>query len=109
MMNRLEIFNLLKVQPSGLLVKNVQIGLWGKSLTLEFLYGVEEYRPFRLQLKDCRDIHWEITGDPDERDKYADVLGIFLGEEHYKKPINIATHVFELSISYDEMIVEKSW
>jgi hypothetical protein len=109
-MDRLKIYTLLGVQPLGLLTKDIQITLWGTQLALDCLYDPENPKPFQLIFKDCHHIRWELTNiDVDERDVLADVVAILLGEDGHRQPAVITTDIFEISVLYGKVIVNRSW
>ncbi|MBE2192578.1 MAG: hypothetical protein IAE83_00200 [Anaerolinea sp.] len=107
MLNEHEVFRALGVAPAGLLITGIQTILWGSEIRFVCLYDPDHPRTFRMIFKDTLSILWEVFDRVDERDTTADVIGILFDNENRK--CIITTDVFEISVSYGQLIFEKDW
>ncbi len=86
---------------------NAETRLWGKEWVVGFDYNPwDDNKHFRLIFKECTSVHWDAYADEDERDAEADVIGIHVGED---EPATIHTDLFEISVAYGELVIEKDW
>lgn len=105
--DRYDIFRLLNVPPRGIFVTGIHTTLWGREFRLSCIYDPDASKPFLMIFKGVHSISWTPWDDVDERDSLADVIGIILDTENRK--CIITTDVFEISISYGELLFEKDW
>jgi hypothetical protein len=101
----------LKLEQGAWLITKVESRLWGKELTFHALYDVTQpATQFRLIFRNCRRVNWELIDvNVDEHDTTADVMGMDLGEDQHRKPAVINAGIFEIAITYGEMVIEKDW
>jgi hypothetical protein len=107
------IFEALDLARGAWLLGRIGQRRWGHELTFHALYDPEEpHTTFRLVFKDCRKIVWDAFGIEDETDEndiqQADVLGMDIGEPQHRKPAIITTDLFEIAVSYGELLIEKT-
>jgi hypothetical protein len=102
---------LLHIPAGGLGVMGIESRLWGKEYVISFLYNpLTHDKSFRIIFKDCTHYQWDTTGSEiDERDVNADVIGFEIGLDQHRKPAVLTTDLFEISILYGSLEVEKDW
>ena len=105
--DRYEIFGLLGAPPRGIFITGIHMALWGREFSLSCIYDPDASKPFLIVFKEVLSISWTLWDDVDERDTIADVIGIILDTENRK--CIITTHVFEISVSYGQLVFEKDW
>lgn len=89
------------------LIKTVNVSLWGNEITFECLYNPENPIPYQMVFKDCQEIQWTVHDLELVNELQADLFGISLGENHHRKSAVITTDIFEISILYDQFILNK--
>ncbi len=99
-----EIFELLGVEKGKLTLQRVEISTWGTEVQLDCAY---EGDPFQLVFEEVRSLQWDVRGYPDERDEYADIIGLLLGEGDHHEAAIIVTDVCEIAILYGNMLLLK--
>ncbi len=101
----------LRLEQGGWLITSIESNLWGKDLTFHALYDITQPEThFRLKFRNCRKLNWElIDWDVDERDTTADVMGMDLGEDQHRKAAVINAGIFEVIITYGELVIQKEW
>jgi hypothetical protein len=107
----LEWHELLDVPMGGLGVIGIESRLWGKEYVVHFLYNpLTQDKPFHILFKDCSSYRWDTVGSEiDERDVNADVIGFGIGLDQHRQPAVLTTDLFEISIHYGSLVVEKDW
>ncbi|VXD15229.1 conserved hypothetical protein [Planktothrix serta PCC 8927] len=101
-------YHLLGLGGFTSLIKSINVSLWGNEITFQCLYNPEEPIPYQIIFKDCQEIRWDVYDSELANELQADLFGISLGEDHHRKPALITTDIFEISILYDQFILEKS-
>ena len=123
-MDRLKLTELLDLHPYGTLtVTRLDVSQWGHELALHCVYDPgEPGKPasFRLLFTDCRELHWRVyahtlspassNGSP--ADSPADIaptplVNIRLGTDQHRKPANILTDTFGLTVLYGALRLER--
>ena len=105
-----QIYNKLKAlgyDPHYMLVINIKPMLFGKDLIFECECGDPNEPLFRLILKDCTDMRWEVFGDdPDtnEPEARADIIGITRDDSGEATCIH--TDLFEATVAHGETILD---
>ena len=82
-----------------------------KEYVVHFLYNpLTQDKPFHILFKDCSSYRWDTVGSEiDERDVNADVIGFGIGLDQHRQPAVLTTDLFEISIHYGSLVVEKDW
>jgi hypothetical protein len=98
----------------GWLINSITAKRWGNELTFDAHYdGSQPDTTFKIIFKDCHKIEWLAFGiefEFHENDiARTVVIGMDVGEDQHRKPAIITTNLFELWITYGELIVEKDW
>jgi len=108
--NNTNLFALLGVPADGLRIDRVEFRLWGKEHLFSFVYqpGANE-RSFTVLFKDCHTYTWSAMADIEDGNTTAKVLGVDLGGDGYRKPATITTDVFEVTVGYGELVIDKDW
>jgi hypothetical protein len=108
--SEMKLFDLLGVPPAGLAIERVEFRLWGKEHLFNLIYnpGVDDW-PFQLLFKDCHTYTWSAMADIDDGNAPAEVMGIDLGSDQYRQPATITADVFEVTVGYGELVVQKDW
>lgn len=111
-MDKLKIAEALGSHPYGAFwIQAMRVDGWGRDLAFDCLYepgAPSKPVPFQLTLKDCREMrlrvyaHADGTGMP-----AASIVNISLGTGQHRKPANILTDYFGLTVSYGELVIEK--
>jgi hypothetical protein len=108
-MERAAIARALNAWPSGAFwIDTVQIGGWGATLTFACRYqpdGTDAMLSFRLVLAECRDIHWRVYAHVNGGGPVA-LADIRLGSDQHRKPANILTDSFGLTVLYGTLTIE---
>lgn len=104
-----KIWDALGVEPGGYCVTGVDIQRWGNRVVIHCAYTPWETpdKLFQLIFTDCTAIYWETYGDEFDLVKPdASVIGFHLEDN---KPAVIHTHIFEVTITYGSMTIQKQW
>lgn len=81
-----------------------------RTRSLEITADDEEEREFRLIFKDFHLMSWEVFQDEyDPGRENVDVIGFDLKEHEGRKTAVLHTDVFEIIVSYAELVIEKDW
>ncbi len=108
-MERSVIARALDAWPSGAFwFDGVQIGEWGATLTFACRYqpdGTDKTLSFHLVLRECRDIHWRAYAHVSGNGPVA-LADIRLGSDQHRKPANILTESFGLTVLYGKLAIE---
>lgn len=108
--DRFEIYRLLDAEPRGLIVKKLEIKLWGNEIWLDLEYYDEPPKQFQIIFKECAGLQWTVIDDRvDERDMFADVIGLTFGEEGNHRIAVLHTDIFEVVVNYGNMTIVKDW
>jgi len=98
----------LKLSDGAWLINQVIVNYAARAL--EIIADYDEGRAFRLIFRDFHLLSWQILEEKhDPRIINADVIGMDIGEEHHRKPAVLATDMFEIIVSYAELVIEKDW
>ncbi len=88
---------------------------WGHELLLECTYEPSigsQPIPFQIRLRDCREMQWRLyahlRAPEDQAATTAMLVNIHLGRDNHRKPLNVLTDFFGLTVSYGELIIQKS-
>jgi hypothetical protein len=110
-MQTIDAISALKLEQGGWLITQVESKLWGRNLVFHALYDVTQpHTQFTLTFHDCYRVQWElIDREVDEREIHADVMGMDLGQDQHRKSAVINARIFEIAITYGEMVIEKDW
>ncbi len=109
MTGRTQIYELMGVPAQGILLTDARVQLWGKELLLDCLYAPwESSKSFQVLFINCKEIHWEFYGNGGI-DTLADVIGILLGADEYRKPAVVNTTMFEVIVLYGKLTIIKDW
>lgn len=116
-MDTLKLTEQLELHPYGALtIDALHIRQWGQQITLTCTYDPgEPGKPaqFDLIFNDCRDLRWRVYSHnlgTTQGDSPAPtpVVNLTLGTGGHRKPANILTDSFGLSVLYGEYIVERA-
>ncbi len=104
------VFDRLGLPTGSLTVTGIHVAHWGGELTLDCLY---QYPPtektFRLIFKHCTGVQWNIANPKESDGAVAQMLTHDLGDPDHQRTARIATVLFEVIVSYGELVVEKGW
>lgn len=117
-MDRLKLTEMLDLHPYGALtVEGMQLINWGRDVIFTCTYDPgEPGKParFRLVFADCRDIRWRIythisldAADGVSPMPPTPVINLTLGTDGHRKPANLLTDTFGLSVVYGALRVER--
>jgi hypothetical protein len=109
-----EIFEALNLARGAWLINELTVNQWGIELTIHALYDPEEAdTQFQITFKDCRKTVWDAFDVEDaiaeNNALQADVIGMDIGEAQHRKPAVITTDLFEIAITYGELVIQKDW
>src|SRR5215470_17297823 len=115
-MDRQQLAEALGAHPYGAFwVKDIHLFGWGSEVIFECLYepgAPADPVPFQLVLKDCRDIQWRVYAHlqpPDDRTLPAtSLVNVHLGAGDHRKPLNILTDSFGITVTYRALKIERS-
>jgi hypothetical protein len=109
-MDKLKIAEMLDSHPYGAFsIRDMRLTGWGKDVVFECLYepgAPGKPVPFQVMLKDCRDMHWRVYAHGDGQ-VAATIVNINLGTGQHRKPAQILTDYFGLTVLYGEVVIEK--
>jgi|FLYN01.1.fsa_nt_gi hypothetical protein len=109
-MDKLKIAEALGSHPYGVFwIQALRLEGWGRDLVFECVYepgGPSQPVPFLLTLKDCREMRWRVYAHADGLPS-ASIVNIILGTGQHRKPANILTDYFGLTVLYGEYVIEK--
>lgn len=104
------IFDHLGLPTGSLSVNGVQIEQWGSKLVLDCIYRYPpDEKLFRLIFKRCSGLQWSIAQTNPISSPTAQILTHDLGDPDYQRTARIVTVLFEVIVSYGELVVEKGW
>lgn len=108
--DNLKIFQLLDVPPHGILIKSIQLILFGKEIILDCLYNPDQPKDFKIRLENCSKLSWELYGELDERDTFLDPIDILFPDDPQQEPVTIFTaEGLEMIVWCKEVSVQKEW
>lgn len=102
-------FALLGLGNSTSLITNVQVTLWGKEVFIDCVYDPDERLPYRFVFSDCQEIKWNLLFPEDACDPEADIFDFLVGKENHSKPALFHTDIFDITILYGSLKLEKNW
>ena len=103
-------YTLLELGPATSLVTNVLVTKWGSDVLVSCTYDpLGSRRPYQLFFNDCREVRWEVIHPEDVEDAEADLIGFSMGAAGHQGAALIHTDLFELSVLYGSLTVEKDW
>lgn len=90
------------------IVTGITLSNWGSQVLLDCIYDPTGDRlPYQLLFQACREVRFDVH-DLEEVGEYeADLIGVNLGKNNYEKSAIIYTDIFEISLLYKQMTVEK--
>lgn len=102
------------LKPFGLgdfvsLITKYHLCFWGNELCFECVYDPISRKPYKIIFFNCTKIIWSIYSPENTKDTEADIIDIQLGKDKFQQPAIIYTNIFELSILYESLKVEKDW
>jgi hypothetical protein len=109
-MDKLKLAEALGSHPYGVFwIHDLRLVGWGQDLVFECVY--EPGAPskpvrFQLVLKDCREMRWRVYSHADGATP-ASIVNIAFGTGQHRKPANILTDAFGLTVLYGEYVIEK--
>ncbi len=105
------IFEALHLAIGAWLITGIEYKRWNRDLVFNAIYDdSREDTVFHVIFKDCQYINWFAMGDEvDAHHAAVDVIGMEIGEGAHRKPAMITTDLFEVSITYGELVIEKDW
>lgn len=99
----------LALENGGWFIYRLDVNYGARTLAIDAEY---DGKPFVLRFKDFHLFSWQFFRDEDEydpREILADVLGFDLGERGGRKSAVIHADLFEIIVSYSEMVLQKDW
>ncbi|MBZ0275373.1 MAG: hypothetical protein K8I60_04480 [Anaerolineae bacterium] len=110
-MDRSMIARVLDAWPSGAFwIDAVQVLDWGARLVFDCRYqpdGTDKMMTFQLVLNDCRDLRWRVYAHSGGSGPVT-LVDIRLGTDQHRKPANILTDSFGLTVLYGSQEVKSS-
>lgn len=108
-MDQHKITDILNLPPGSLItLTSLQVALWGQDLLFD---GESEAVPFRLILRDCRDVRWQLYAhmQVEGRPPFppANIANFSAGRDQHRSPLRLLTDYFGLSVSYGQLIIER--
>ena len=112
-MDKPKLAELLGAPPDTVFqINDLQLIGWGSDVVFECIYQVESaHIPFQMILRDCREMHWRIYAHPGGDVKTrppAALVNLRLGSDQHRKPLNMLTDFFGLTVLYGALVIEKS-
>jgi hypothetical protein len=103
-------YHLLRLGDLTSLITDIEVSLWGSELSFRCVYDpIGKRLPYKLIFQDCQDIRWTVHDLEEVNEQEADLIGISLGENEYRQPAVIHTDIFEVSILYRNIKIDKDW
>jgi hypothetical protein len=105
-------FNTENLGHGAWLVERVEIIKWGTEVVVHGIFypDLPDTTKFQLNFKNCQLTTWEtIENEFDARNVEADVIGFDVYHEDKSNRAVINTDLFELTITYGELVVHKDW
>src|SRR5690349_3915935 len=86
-------------------INDMQLLGWGSDIVFVCVYQAEAaHIPFQMILHDCREMHWRIYAHPGSSDDQtrppAALVNLRLGSDQHRKPLNMLTDYFGLTVLY---------
>ncbi len=106
-LDRYAIFQRLNVAPRGIFIVAMHIEFSG-TLVFECQYDPEKREPFQLIFEGCKHIACRWNSEAATSPDVADVVSMFLGEGNYQEQAIIHTDLFEITLSYQRLIIQKA-
>lgn len=109
MTNMPDDYALLNLGGLTSLIKNVKVSGWGTEVSFECIYDpTGERSPYVLVFEECREIKWNVHDPEEAEEAEADLFGIHLGKDAHRKPALIHTDIFEISLLYGNLRLQKA-
>jgi hypothetical protein len=102
------LWKLLDLSPGALYIQNVHLSHNESTLTLDCRAISDAYpkgRAFQIMFKNCRDVRWQAV-DPHANESMPQALGLYLGEEEHHKPAVVYTGSTEMTVLYNELVID---
>ena len=106
------VFDMEKLERGAWLVERVEIVKWGTEVVVHGIFypDLPDTTKFQMVFKSCQLTTWEtIENEFDDRNVEADVIGFDVYLEEKGKRAVISTDLFELAITYGELVIHKDW
>jgi len=91
------------------LITKIEISSWGEKIIIDCVYDPDDRLPYKLIFHNCRKIEWNLIFPESITDVEADIIDFLPGKNSYEQPAYFYTDIFDLSISYGELEIVKSW
>lgn len=88
------------------LVSSIVIDQWGHEVTLICTDYLSREKSV-IKFHKCTTVTLSVYGENINSTMLADIIGLDLGEEHYRKSAVIHTDIFEALISYDRLDIQQ--
>lgn len=102
------LWQLLNLPTGSVYIHNIQLSHKNSTVILDCYAQTEmaqKDKPFKLIFTHCRDVQWQAV-DPNSGSDIVQAVALYLGEKMGNKPAVVYTGSTEMSIIYDDVIVE---
>lgn len=106
------VLNMKNLHRGGWLIQKVNLDKWGHEVILQSIFDPDfpDSTQFKLVFKKCSNVVWSADeNEVDEHDREADVIGFDIDKDIIPNRALITTDLFSLSITYQELAIQKSW
>ncbi len=111
-MDKPQLAEKLGASPGGnFRIMDMRLIGWGADVIFECVYEIDGRRiPFEMTLHDCRELHWRVyahAGNEDGTRPSAALVNLRLGSDQHRKPLNMLTDYFGLTVMYGVLTLSK--
>lgn len=105
---------LLQAPPDGVFfVTNAHVYDWGAEIVFDCRCELNRTLPairFQLVLRGCRDFQWRTYAhlrSAEDLPLPAAVVNVALGQDNHRRPFNLLTDSFAVTVTYSELVARR--
>jgi hypothetical protein len=114
-MDQTKLVEAIGVQPGGIFfISDMRFSNWGQEIAFSGHYELPEsdqIAHFQISLQDCRDLQWRVYAHRNTAENLAAppaaLVNLRLGTNHHRKPFQMLTDSFGITILYGEILIQK--
>lgn len=91
------------------LITGIKFINWGETVLIDCVYNVTTRLSYRIVFSKCYDIKWFLTDSDLINDIEADVIDFQIFQYEEKQYAYFHTDIFDISINYGSIKIEKTW
>lgn len=102
-------FSFLGLGKFTSLITDINFAKWGSTVLIDYIYNVTERLSYRIVFSECDKIEWLLTDSDWIDDFESDIIDFQIIENEERPYAYFHTDIFDLSIYYMNIKIEKDW